>query len=171
MGKSDRNNSLIITGVRRSGTTFLGKLMHLVIKDSAYVEEPFNPIRGVRQLPHCWYPYLEANTDLVEELRNILALKNITFKDSIVSPDKTISKIGISRIQVVKEIFKNESKEGLIKRIARVFVKSKHCWSYHRARLNRKKYTIIKDAFLSLSISSILENDNSTVLFIYRDPF
>lgn len=61
----DKNNSIkswiFVTGVIRSGTTFVG--MNLSIpKEVDYIHEPFNPQCGIEGMDR-WYPYINPNVE------------------------------------------------------------------------------------------------------------
>lgn len=164
---------IVIMGTRRSGSTFIGKLLTNSSNAFAYVEEPFNPVRGIKNLNHLWYPYInqENQNSLVKtDLEKLLDLKSVKFKNSIVNDVTKKSDLNVSRLRVIIEIFKNKSKEPLIKRVLRVFFKSHHQVSYIKAKYSTKKYIVYKDALMSLAIKEVLRNKNAKVIFIYRNP-
>jgi hypothetical protein len=53
-------NWVFVTGVPRSGTTFVGTILSLPLQVD-YIHEPFNPSCGVPGA-NLWYPYLRSNT-------------------------------------------------------------------------------------------------------------
>lgn len=165
-------NNIFILGTRRSGTTFLGKLLHKSLSGFSYIEEPFNPVAGFKTLPHLWYPYSPKHSDnFKKEIHDLNHLKPVKFKRSIVNDQTKASILNATFGQSVKEVFLNMSKESLAKRILRIFVKNKHNLSYHKAILLEKhKSNIIKDPLMTLSIDNLLLNDKNKAVFIYRDP-
>lgn len=165
-------NNIFVLGTRRSGTTFLGKLLYASLSGFSYIEEPFNPVAGFKTLPHVWYPYNSMYTGhYKKELDNLENLKPVKFKRSIVNDKTKASILNATLWQSVKEVFLNLSKESLTRRILRVFVKNKHNFSYHKAiLLERHKDNIIKDPLISLSINDLVLKDKNKVVFIYRDP-
>lgn len=68
-----QNRHILITGIHRSGTTFVGKMLSLA-PGVGYVQEPFNPELGVEGID-LWYPYISKGapcekyyTDLVNRI-------------------------------------------------------------------------------------------------------
>lgn len=57
------NNWVFVTGLIRSGTTFVGMILSIP-KEVDYIHEPFNPQCGIPDLSQ-WYPYI--GSDLVTE--------------------------------------------------------------------------------------------------------
>ena len=57
-------NWIYVTGVPRSGTTFVGKVLSLPLKVD-YIHEPFNPQCGIVGLNY-WYPYVRPTVDTEE---------------------------------------------------------------------------------------------------------
>ena len=55
------NNWIYVTGVPRSGTTFVGKVLSLPLEVD-YIHEPFNPQCGMVGLDR-WYPYVRPTID------------------------------------------------------------------------------------------------------------
>lgn len=57
-------NWIYVTGVPRSGTTFVGKILSLPLEVD-YIHEPFNPQCGIVGLNR-WYPYVRPTIDTEE---------------------------------------------------------------------------------------------------------
>lgn len=55
----------IVSGIHRSGTTWLGRVLERC-EDVAVLHEPFNKDVGLRGLP-CWYPYLDEHGPVTPE--------------------------------------------------------------------------------------------------------
>ena len=51
---------MILTGLHRSGTTWVGKIIAEASKESV-IHEPLNLLHGMRKVP-CWYPYHPGGT-------------------------------------------------------------------------------------------------------------
>jgi hypothetical protein len=69
------SNWIYVTGVPRSGTTFVGKVLSLPLVVD-YIHEPFNPQCGMVGLER-WYPYVRATID-TEEMQTFHAIvKNL----------------------------------------------------------------------------------------------
>ncbi|SDQ14657.1 sulfotransferase domain-containing protein [Flagellimonas zhangzhouensis] len=166
--------SILIVGTRRAGTTFIGKLLSLSAKGLNYVEEPFNPIRGIKNLDLIWYPYLkddDKNLKIKKDLIRLLKLKKVPFKYSIVNNQKNRVVANVSLKDVFVELFKNSSEEFFSTRFLRIFLKSNHHLSYIKARIFSNRKTVFKDALMSLSTSFILKNSTDTgIVFIFRNP-
>ena len=69
------DNWVYVTGVPRSGTTFVGKVLSLPLEVD-YIHEPFNPKCGMEGLTR-WYPYVRSTPD-TEEAQSFHAIaKNL----------------------------------------------------------------------------------------------
>lgn len=168
-----KNETIIIVGTRRAGTTFLGKLLSVSTKNNVYIEEPFNPVRGIKGFGHVWYPYItnNANAGLKKNIINLFNRKKVKFKNAIVNDQTKESNLNAPWIDVFMEIFKNNSKEPLKRRFLRTIFKSNHFVSYIKARIQSNKNLVFKDALMSLSLQFILEHfPNTKVVFIFRNP-
>ena len=58
------NNWVYVTGVPRSGTTFVGKILSLPLAVD-YIHEPFNPQCGMIGMEQ-WYPYVRQSVETAE---------------------------------------------------------------------------------------------------------
>ncbi|MEL6582151.1 MAG: hypothetical protein AAFQ14_20580 [Cyanobacteria bacterium J06621_12] len=79
-----------VTGVPRSGTTFVGKVLSMPLEVD-YIHEPFNPQCGMIGLDR-WYPYVRAEIDTEEmqsfhEIAENLFSYNFKFKKYIPRKD------------------------------------------------------------------------------------
>lgn len=171
--KKEKTNKrkILITGARRSGTTFIGKLLSSSYSGLSYVEEPFNPVRGIKAIDHVWYPYINVNSkSLLKNLEDVFKLKKIRFKNGIINNETKTSNLDASNYEVFLEIFKNNSKESILTRLGRVFFKSNHYLSYEKARLSTNNTVVFKDALLSLSINQISNLKEVGIVVIFRNP-
>lgn len=64
---SNIKNWIFVTGVIRSGTTFVGMVLSLPLEVD-YIHEPFNPQCGLPGMSR-WYPYIRPNLDSKEMKR------------------------------------------------------------------------------------------------------
>ncbi len=70
------NNWIFVTGVPRSGTTFIGMILSLP-KEVDYIHEPFNPMCGIPGVDK-WYRYLRSDLN-TEEMQNYHQLAKSIF--------------------------------------------------------------------------------------------
>lgn len=164
---------IVILGTRRSGSTFIGKLLSESVNSFVYIEEPFNPVRGIKSLEHVWYPYLNERNEkdqVKQDLYKLLNLKSVKFKNSIVNNTTKESYLNVSTLRVVKEVFDNKSKETFKMRMLRVFFKSNHYISYLKAKYSNKKYIVYKDVLMSLAVKELIKQKDVFMIFIYRNP-
>lgn len=163
---------ILILGTRRSGSTFLGKLLSFTIKKCAFIEEPFNPVRGIRAINHVWYPYLGPmdQGNLTDAVKAVISLKKIAFKNSVVNINSRESSLNVSKKYLLKEIFKNESGESYIWRLARLILKSNHFITYQKARFLPKSSVLIKDSLMTLMLEYLSRQPELSLIFIFRDP-
>lgn len=68
-------NWIFVTGVPRSGTTFVGKILSLPIEVD-YIHEPFNPLCGIPGINR-WYCYMRPSLDTNEMKQYHELTKNI----------------------------------------------------------------------------------------------
>src|SRR5690606_40613251 len=98
---------IVIMGTRRSGSTFIGKLLTNSSNAFAYVEEPFNPVRGIKNLNHLWYPYINQGNHhsiVKTDLQKLLDLKSVKFKNSIVK-DRKSTRLNSSHVKISYAVF------------------------------------------------------------------
>ncbi|RKZ04828.1 hypothetical protein DRQ21_01665 [Candidatus Fermentibacteria bacterium] len=73
--KTSRKRHILVTGIHRSGTTFVGKMLSSA-PGTGYVQEPFNPEYGVTGVD-LWYPYIRqghvSESYYAEIVRNIVS--------------------------------------------------------------------------------------------------
>jgi len=139
---------VIVTGMHRSGTTFIGKVLE-VSDYYYYIHEPLNFQYGVEGVP-CWYPFLDVEGQVNRELRVLLdSLYNMKLK------------------------FKVPPSKGLNK-FFRYFVRSRGHLDYLKYKafsLFRKKEVLVKDPFLALSAAYLAHNyPDVKVIYIVRHP-
>lgn len=169
----NKRKKIIIIGTRRSGSTFIGKLLSVASNNFSYVEEPLNPVSGIKSLDHVWYPYIKEdyeNTKVLVDLNKVLNLKWVPFKNSIVNIKTKKSYLNVSKMEVFVEIFKNESNEPLVKRILRFLFKNNHYISFIKAKFSNKPYVVFKDVLMSLSLNEVLKVKNTYIIYIFRSP-
>lgn len=142
---------VIITGLHRSGTTFLGNIIE-ISKKYNYIHEPFNFNHGVLDVP-CWYPYVNPTKFSSEEeqlktLLNDLYRLKLKFKRTISKDDTPIEKLG------------------------RYFIKSREHLDYLKYKLAfKKKEVLFKDPFLSICGSYLAHKyDDVKIVYIVRHP-
>lgn len=88
-------NWIFVTGVIRSGTTFVGMVLSLPLEVD-YIHEPFNPQCGLPGMNR-WYPYIRPNLDS-EEMERYHALTqkifsyNFTLRNKIPENDPWLRK-------------------------------------------------------------------------------
>ncbi|MEA3266442.1 MAG: sulfotransferase, partial [Candidatus Fermentibacteria bacterium] len=66
------NRHILITGIHRSGTTFVGKMLSMA-PGVGYIQEPFNPDLGVEGID-LWYPYIRKDIACEKYYTNIVNL-------------------------------------------------------------------------------------------------
>jgi hypothetical protein len=91
-------NNILITGPRRSGTTFTGKIISLD-KQTAYINEPFNINYGLKGIRNFLYPYLTKSNITEKEketLDNFFYLNKAEFK--FIFNNRSFSKLDLLKI-------------------------------------------------------------------------
>ena len=90
------NNWIFVTGVPRSGTTFVGSILSLP-KEVDYIHEPFNPMCGIPGIEK-WYRYLRPIRETEEDefyyrLASSIFNYSLTLKNNIPERDSLNQKI------------------------------------------------------------------------------
>jgi len=140
---------LIVTGMHRSGTTFIGSVIEQS-KVYDYIHEPFNLYYGVEGVDQ-WYPYLDPNDDssLTQILDNLHSL-NIKFKDVENKKDNFFK-------SKIRTILKSKGNLDLIK--------------YKIKPLFMRKEILLKDPFLSLCSGYLAKKyDDTKIIYVVRHP-
>lgn len=141
---------ILVTGMHRSGTTFVGRVLSLP-RNIVYIQEPLNKSEGCQGVP-CWYPYPDSACGYkVKEL---------------------IPKIDLNCSYKVKH-YKNDS---IFKRFIKTYLSSRAGLYMKYAKLRsllpgfRNFRTLIKDP-LALLMSEWMANEfNMQVVVIVRHP-
>jgi hypothetical protein len=167
-------DKILVTGCRRTGTTFLGRMLSIK-KNISYIHEPFNYESGIKGLSiQSWYPYYTKENILSRDkeiLSNLFNLKNINPKVSLGDGKTNHFKYNISNIELIKNIFTNFSNEDLKKRIVRLFFKNRFYYSFLKTKFNfHKKKVIIKDPIASLTSKYLVDQFDFKVIIIIRHP-
>ncbi len=134
----------IISGIHRSGTTFIGKLIN-INKEFNSIHEPLNFDVGIKN-NEFWYPYHSIKNNYSSSEKALLNIANekLNFK-----------KYSSNKINPIRTIFKTR---GNIE-----FLKHKF--------LNPNRNILYKDPFMSLCGNYFLDlNKNSKILFLIRHP-
>ena len=133
-----------LTGMHRSGTTFLGKVFSNT-QDSFVWHEPFNRKYGIKQIN--WdYPLYEENRMVIDEVFNKIESKD-------------------------KLSFKRESyKDNILKSVIRKSLGGKNELQWKKIRLITKKNLFLKDPFISNLNGYLTERRNVKSVFIVRHP-
>jgi len=167
------NFNILVTGTRRSGTTFLGRMLSLD-KSVSYINEPFNYDQGIRGINKYWYQYItkrNINQNQKDILDNFFNLKTVNSKVSIGKMNTKEFRYDVNKIELMKNLFFNYSKENLIKRFSRIFIKNRFYLTYLQAKLNPfRKRILIKDPIAALSSNYLSNEYKLMVVVIVRHP-
>ena len=138
----------VVTGMHRSGTTFVGKILD-ACDDLAVFHEPFNRHFGLKGIAKN-YPavddgYESYATDLLSRLARL------------------------EKMQFVSDC----QKDSAIKAVVRKVIGGKSEQQWRRIRMTNKfraKTLVLKDPFLSLSTQTLTTNLEYKVVFLCRHP-
>jgi Sulfotransferase family len=165
-------NKILITGARRCGTTFVGKVLSK--SDNAkYFFEPFNKDQGVKYLPNYWYPFFSENniTEYQNRILNeVFINQKVNYKTSLYSKDYTWW--DLNRYDLLKNLFTNFSQETLFKRLVRVFFKNRSNFEYLKYKFSfGVKNIIYKDPLASLSANFLTKRYKLKTVVLLRHPY
>jgi len=159
-------NNILITGPRRSGTTFTGKIISLD-KQTGYVNEPFNINYGLRGIRNFLYPYLTESNITEEEkevLDNFFNLKKAEFKF-------VFNQRSFSRLDLLKNIIYNYTKDSFLTRLGKLIFQNKLNLNFLNAKYNSSYNNLLyKSPFSSLSSYYLAEKYNMKVVVLIRHP-
>lgn len=142
---------LIITGMHRSGTTFLGKVLE---KSGSYrmIHEPFNYVFGIEGI-NVWYPYIDiygSDNKQLKELLDKLYRLEIRFKKADIPSDNLLKKL-------IRKFIYSKGHLDLIK--------------YKLFNKIQKREVLLKDPFLSMCAGYLANNyEDVRVIYIIRHP-
>lgn len=161
------DQNILVTGCRRSGTTFLGRVLTLN-KEISYLNEPFNYNFGLQKLNDInVYPYYTSENISAEKekiLKNYFQLKKAKFKFKIENENFT-------KKDFIKNIFVNRTNEDFYKRFGRLFFKNRAKLTFLKAKFNPfRNRILIKDPIAALSSRYLNENYDIKVVVIIRHP-
>jgi len=146
--ESTQNPHILVTGIHRSGTTFVGKMLSAA-PGTGYVQEPFNPDFGLEGID-AWYQYITEGMPQESYYADIVR--------------KLIS--GQAR-------FKKRSgrKDGLLRKIGKKMFGSRDYLEYLAStRLPGSRRLILKDPLASLSSEWFHRKFEMDVLILLRHP-
>jgi hypothetical protein len=144
------NNWIFVTGVPRSGTTFVGMTLSLP-KQVDYIHEPFNPMCGMHGVDK-WYRYLRSDLDTPEtkdyhKLVQSILNYDFSLKNNVPSTDN-----------YWRKVFKH-------------FLGSRGPYYLRLAKLNIFHQTaIIKDPIASLLTEYLYDNFQVKPVIIIKHP-
>ena len=144
-------NWIFVTGVPRSGTTFVGMTLSLP-KEVDYIHEPFNPMCGVPGIDR-WYCYLGSNLDNEEELKQYERITESIFDYNFVLRNNVPATDGYWR-RAFKHTF--GSRGPFYSRLAKINL-------FHQA-------AIIKDPIGSLLTKYLYDNFHVKPVIIIKHP-
>jgi hypothetical protein len=159
---------ILVTGARRSGTTFTGRALSLYPSVS-YLNEPFNwqfGIEGLVDVPS--YLYIDKDTVSDEQLHlldDFFSLRSARFRYFPEGMDLT------RVLPRLRNIFANYSREKFHMRIFRVLQKNRGQYEFNKAKLFRKKnHMLVKDPLAALASEFLAERYGLKVVVVIRHP-
>lgn len=168
-------NKILITGARRSGTTFLGQILGKA-NNTGYLFEPLNTEVGIKGLSiNDWYPNFTSDNIKKEDskvLENFFEKLNGSYKVSL-GDSKTNNFIyDCKKIDLLKNLFTNVSNEKLLKRFFRVIFKNRGSYEFLKVKLYKWKIKnlVFKDPLAALSSDFLSTKFNMKVIVILRHP-
>ncbi|MGS2738022.1 sulfotransferase domain-containing protein [Sinomicrobium sp. M5D2P17] len=172
MSKLQRANKILVTGVRRSGTTFVGKVL-VSAKGTAYYFEPLSRDQGLKYIRRFWYPYFTEENILPHEkeiLDKAFIDVQMDFMTTLYGRKHAIN--GASRWDLVKNLFSNFSDESLKMRLVRVLFRDRSNFESLKNKLKFKTESVVyKDPLASLSASYLSEKYGVKVIVMLKHPY
>jgi hypothetical protein len=165
---------ILVVGARRTGTTFVGKLLSLA-PHTCYLNEPLNPRHGLSAVPFkLWYPGLdfeEPQQTLIDEIRDCLTLSHCNTRRTLLDRDFQVLLPNSMWFDALTDLFRNKSRETLPRRIGRLFFKSRLNIDFLRAQLSPiRPRLVVKDPLASLSVKWFTRNFGVSTVAVIRHP-
>lgn len=159
--------NILVTGCRRSGTTFLGRVLSLD-KHISYLSEPFNPDYGIKGLNEInispYYKKENTKEEKIDLLEKYFNLKDVDFKFMFNGED-------FKRLNFILNLFQNKTNEDFYKRLGRIIFKNRAKLTYFKAKVNPfRKNILVKDPHAALSSKYLTDKFNLKTVFIIRHP-
>jgi hypothetical protein len=159
---------ILVTGARRSGTTFSGRALSLHPSVS-YLNEPFNwqfGIEGLVNEPS--YLYIDKNNASKEQLSlldDFFSLRRARYRYFPEGMDLT------RLLPRISNIFRNYSHEKFPLRIFRVLQKNRGQYEFNKAKLfHGKKHMLVKDPLAALASEFLADRYGLKVVVVIRHP-
>ncbi|MEL7042388.1 MAG: sulfotransferase [Pseudomonadota bacterium] len=147
--RGKKPNFLLVTGVPRSGTTFVGHVLSQPIQTSILIE-PFNPSTGMDDFPVA-FPFARDRADI---------------DDLGIMP--WIDKAGEFNYAAPRRYVKDASR---LRSFAKMVIGNRASWSHHVARFNPiSNLAIIKDPTASLMSAFLADHFDAHIVFMVRHP-
>ncbi|MCB4798322.1 sulfotransferase family protein [Neotamlana laminarinivorans] len=164
---------IIVTGARRTATTFFGQVIAFP-DNNAYIFEPLNRELGAKGLSYnVWYP--KYNTVSVSKtdkniFNKLVGLKQLSFKKSIGDAKTDYFIYDASFTERIKNVFSNRSKQTLKFKLSKIFF-NRCVYEYYKSKyLRSKRLLVIKDPFLALSTPYFTNNYKAKIVVTLRHP-
>jgi len=140
---------ILVTGIHRSGTTFVGKMLSLP-RSVGYIHEPFNTVYGIEGIPDEYY-YVTKQSSYEPEFRRLIQ----RLLDGQASYRAAKQRLG----------------EPAVKTIARALFKSSNNLGYRLCMLNPLvKRWLIKDPLAAMSSEYLHREFNMETVVVVRHP-
>lgn len=162
-------NPILITGIHRSGSTFVGKMLSLN-KNVAYIQEPFNKDYGLK-LFNINFKYLKENNiddDLREALDQLVTLKKADYHiPSINNKFKGLK----NRNTLINEFFDDINTSSFAKFLKRFLFKSTAQLKFNVAKYNPVvDRVLIKDPLACFASQYLHRKYHMDVVVLVRHP-
>lgn len=162
-------NPILITGIHRSSSTFVGKMLTLN-KNIAYIQEPFNRYYGLECID-ARFKYLanrEQDKQLEQILDNLIQLNDATYNITSVTEEE---KVIVTRTELFSEMVKNSNLKNIHKYVGKLLFRSNS-----QLRFNLLKYTpgidriLLKDPEAAFASQYLSQRYNMDVVVLVRHP-
>lgn len=166
-------NKILVTGVRRSGTTFVGKVLAKA-PSTSYIFEPLNCDIGIKGFSNIWYPYL-SDDSITEEQKELLDCAfnsiKIKFSNTLYGQGRSIN--NASFFDYLSNVFTNFSEEKLALRIGKTIFKSRSHFEYfrHKYALFSHENFVFKDPLAALSAGFLSDKYKLKVVVMLKHPY
>lgn len=162
-------NPILVTGIHRSGSTFVGKMLSLN-NEVAYIQEPFNKAYGL-EVMDTDFKYVTADTiepALKQALDNLLYLRAARFKiPSLVRPHDYAK----NRRALMGELRQKHDAKTIGKFLKQFIFRSKAQLGFHVAKYHPKvERLLLKDPMACLSSRYLHQQYGMKVVVLVRHP-
>ncbi|HYW35438.1 MAG TPA: sulfotransferase [Balneolaceae bacterium] len=164
-----KETPILVTGIHRSGSTFLGKMLTLN-RGIAYLQEPFNRYYGLNIIDARFKYLTEQNTpaSFREAIENLINLKKATYNITSVTENE---KVIVTRTELMGEMMHEATLKDLPKYAGKLIFRTEGQLQFEIAKYNPfVRRILLKDPEACFASRFLHEHYDMSVVMLIRHP-